>query len=705
MITFSKWVRRRLKARLRLKSRLNNLALLALTSLLVLLQMTAAMSTDQGSTTQAQSDLLQNLLNGLSNNGGSLTKLIDSGNLNGLVSDSNGEITNDTPNDTLRLEIIERISQTLKSNFLDNLDDSILASSNVPQSLAALGTTFIEVGTPSGDDVFFTGTSRTDVILSRQGNDVLLAVDPGAAHPGQGEIDFLAGGSDKDTFVLGDWRNVYYDSGDTHDLASILDFNPSEDTIQIHGKASNYQLVDFSQLQISGQGTAILTSGSTPDVVAILPDVSNLNLSDEYFQYMGDTPPKGPVKAQIKQFGTTGIDFSSGVAIDDFSNVYLTGATTSSLGGSNAGEEDVWVAKYDSGGNQQWIQQFGSSSKDQSLSVATDHNGNVYLTGLTFGNLGGTNAGTAERDAWVAKYNNNGNQQWIRQFGTPELDKSYGVATDDAGNVYLTGYTRGDLAVHNVNSHTDTWVAKYDTDGNQQWIRQFGTSNYEDSFSIAVDSAGNTYAGGDIFPSSDSENYDAKILKYDTNGNLQWFKQFGSSDFDFLWHIATDRDGNVFATGATNGNLGGFHIGAQEDAWIAKFDTNGNQQWAKQLGTSGGDTIAYGDATDQFGNVYVAGGTNGNLKGSNAGSYDAWVAKYDRNGNQVWIQQFGTPEYDKAFSIAVNSTGQVYVSGSTEGSAGATNSGSDDVWVAKLSAKNGKLYQVAKDRIVWSQAL
>ncbi|MHC5763875.1 SBBP repeat-containing protein, partial [Nostoc sp.] len=85
------------------------------------------------------------------------------------------------------------------------------------------------------------------------------------------------------------------------------------------------------------------------------------------------------------------------------------------------------------------------------------------------------------------------------------------------------------------------------------------------------------------------------------------------------------------------------------------------------------------------------GATDGNLGGANAGSDDAWVAKYDANGNQQWITQFGTSNLDKAYDIAVDNVGHVFVTGVTEGSLGATNIGSFDSWVGKLSSTDGSL--------------
>ncbi|WP_254564047.1 SBBP repeat-containing protein [Oscillatoria sp. HE19RPO] len=387
----------------------------------------------------------------------------------------------------------------------------------------------------------------------------------------------------------------------------------------------------------------------------------------------------------IKQFGTTFLDTSKGITVDSAGNIYITGETGGNLGGINAGSNDAWVAKYDSSVTQQWVQQLGTTENERSNGITVDSAGNLYITGDTVGNLGGTNAGNY--DAWVAKYDNSGTQQWVQQLGSSLSDYSNGITVDSAGNLYITGYTDGNLGGTDA-GRWDAWVAKYDSSGTQQWVQQLGTTENDASKGITVDSAGNIYITGWTDGSLGGTSAgtgagDAWVAKYDSSGTQQWVQQFGSFPSDSSSGITVDSAGNLYITGYTYGNLGGTNAG-NYDAWVAKYDSSGTQQWVQQFGSPAGD-FSNGITVDSAGNLYITGYTLGNLGGINAGSDDAWVAKYDSSGTQQWIQQLGTTSNDSSNGITIDSAGNPYITGLTVGILGDTSAGGSDAWIAKLS--------------------
>jgi hypothetical protein len=583
---------------------------------------------------------------------------------------------------------------------------------NIPEPILDIVIAYINdltvAGTP-GSDAFQFGSTGIDIILGREGNDVLVGVDPTEEFPGQGDTDLLSGGSQSDRFILGDRNNPYYNDGDDSStgedsMAMLLDFNPTEDVIELNGSPEDYTLVNLSELGEGETGTAIYLNGETNnELIASINNVEGLSLDADYFKFL-DGSAASPVTTEIEQFGTDGIDVGFSVANgnDPSAPILSTGYTNGALGDDDNAALEAFLVQYDNTGNQEWVEQIGTAANENGYGVDTDAEGNVYWLARTNGELEGENAGIGN-DVVFSKYNAQGEQQWIRQFGSFGNDNPFvDPRVDSAGDVVIAGYTNDDLAAPNADTEippsADAWIAKYDSNGNEVWSEQFGTEEGDETFGLDIDSQDNIYTTGwtrgDLgAPNNLNEEgeatYDIWLAKYDTNGNQQWIEQFGTDDFDWSWDVATDSNDNLYATGWTLGDLAGTNSGSY-DIWVAKYDSQGNQQQIQQFGTAGDDAATSVDV-DDAGNYYLTGYTDGDIAGTgNAGSYDAWVAKYDSSGNQLWIEQFGTSERDEAYEVSV-SDGSVYVTGTTDGSLGSTNAGSFDGWIGELSSTDGTL--------------
>lgn len=324
-----------------------------------------------------------------------------------------------------------------------------------------------------------------------------------------------------------------------------------------------------------------------------------------------------------KQLGLLGPSvLSNDVATDSFGNVYITGNTGGALAGIYQGKADAFIAKYNSSGTLEWKQQLGTSLDDVSRGVAVDSNGNVYISGSTDGALAGTKQG--ESDVWLAKYNSSGTLEWKQQLGSSRGDISRGVATDSNDNIYISGETTGALAgVHQGAS--DAWVAKYNSSGTRLWDRQLGTSKDDTSEGVATDRFGNVYISGET--NGALAGTDAWVAKYNSSGALVWKQQLGLfGDIVHSRSVATDSNSNVYISGTTTGALAGFFRG--QTAFVAKYNSTGTLVWKQQLGGPGTDN-PYGVATDSNGNVYISGSTRSTLGGggSRGGLDDAWVGK------------------------------------------------------------------------------
>jgi FOG: WD40-like repeat len=390
-----------------------------------------------------------------------------------------------------------------------------------------------------------------------------------------------------------------------------------------------------------------------------------------------------------RQLGTPNDEWANDLAIDDNGNIFLVGATDGSLGGPvSGGNKDAWIAKYDATGKLRWKRQLGTPDYDSAKAVVADSAGNAYLAGTTAGSLVGASHG--DYDAWLAKYDATGKILWKRQLGTPEYDGANVVAVDtSSGYVYLAGSSVGSLGGPNLGSD-DAWLAKYDATGRLLWKRQFGTSEYEAAFDIAIDSAGQIYLCGITEGSLGGPNQggsDGWLAKFDATGKILWKRQLGTSTDEDAARVSTDGAGNVYWVGTTNASLGGIYQG-EEDAWLAKYDGSGQRQWKRQFGTSG-DDIGSDVQTDEDGNVYVTGYTNGSLAGANLGDYDIWLVKYDDSGHRLWKQQFGTVESESSFGMKLYS-GHVFIAGGTNGSFGDVNLNPllSDAYLMKFSPTN-----------------
>jgi hypothetical protein len=307
----------------------------------------------------------------------------------------------------------------------------------------------------------------------------------------------------------------------------------------------------------------------------------------------------------------------------------LSGEQDAFVAKYNASGRRLWFQKF---GTQRSPDSTGISNTgyDSPYGIAADRKGNVYLTGFTDGDLAGTNAGG--RDAWAAKYNTNGRQIWVKQFGTVGNDEAYGIASDLRGNIYLTGNTEGNLVRPNLGAE-DAWVIKLNTNGRTLWQKQLGTAKGENSFNIALDRRGNAYITGATSGSLAAPNAEGEeevwVAKYSVNGRLLWRRQFGDIGFGSVEGIAVDQAGSAYLTGYTDSNLFGDNAGTQGvyDAWIVKYTAEGRQTWSEQFGSSEFDASL--DITvDRQGNVYTTGYTNGDLGNPNPRGLNAWVAKY-----------------------------------------------------------------------------
>lgn len=262
------------------------------------------------------------------------------------------------------------------------------------------------------------------------------------------------------------------------------------------------------------------------------------------------------------QFGTGGMDTATSVSVDNEGNAWVAGETTGKLGAQQWGRGDGFLRLYPSDGSPPTTHQFGTTGHEFVSGIAIDEGGRLWLSGSTDGsfqseaNVGGT-------DAFLYTYVNNGAGPSIVQFGTSGSDYARAVTRDSFGSTWVLGETTDSLAGVNSNPGIeDVFLRRYEDTSVE--TRQFGTSTNEEGAALTntpqaeIWIAGTTHGdlGGE---SAGSE--DAFVAVFRSGEALPSTRQFGSDGQDRAKAIATDEFGNVWIGGYTSGSLSGLNRG------------------------------------------------------------------------------------------------------------------------------------------------
>lgn len=335
-----------------------------------------------------------------------------------------------------------------------------------------------------------------------------------------------------------------------------------------------------------------------------------------------------------------------------------------------------------------WAHQAGLWAYDYGMGIGTDAQGNVYVAGKYEQNnavFGSTTVQCAgNHDAFLAKYSSNGTFQWVRTGGGADGDYARCIAVDAAGNSYIAGEIEGTamFGTTQVNGNpgtNDIFVAKYDANGNLAWVKSYGGYSNDKARAIAVDPAGNIYITGEISTTAtfgsitvtSAGGEDIFIAKLDGNGNALWAMSAGSANDEGGKGICADATG-VYVTGYFSGtaSFGASSLTSDNtvaptfaDVFLGKWDPSGNMVWLKQAGGDY-DDVAWALALDNTGNTYLTGEFHGYAEFgtygvTTIGHGEVFVAKYDALGNPQWAKRFGGELTDRGRGISTNGTSVV----------------------------------------------
>ncbi len=388
-------------------------------------------------------------------------------------------------------------------------------------------------------------------------------------------------------------------------------------------------------IAIDGSGNVYVTGGSY-----------DIGTSGDYatikYYPNGDT-------AWLRRYNGPGNDYDQAraIAVDDSGNVYVTGSISCS--GSSS---DCATIKYYPNGDTAWVRRYNGpgNNADFALAIAIDGSHNVYITG-------GSYIGSYD-DFVTIKYDPNGDTAWARMYNGPadRWDYAKGIVVDYSGNVYVTGDS------WNGALKEDCTTIKYDPNGNQLWVRRYnGPGNGEDHASaIAVDDSSNIYVTGPSDGGGGNDDY--ATIKYYPNGDTAWLRRYNGpgNGEEYAYAIAVDRSGNVCVTGYSRGS------DVNSDYATIKYYPNGDTAWVRRYNGPGNDSDgARAIALDDSGNISVTGWSY-----SSGADDDYATIKYYPNGDTAWVRRYNGPgnSEDGAQAIAVDASGNVYVTGYSEGS-------------------------------------
>lgn len=401
----------------------------------------------------------------------------------------------------------------------------------------------------------------------------------------------------------------------------------------------------------------------------------------------GDSEPESAAQSDWSiQVGTEQADTSYGVSAAPNGDVVLAAITEGGLDGQNQGHRDVYLARYSPDGQLRWSRQTGGPKNDSPLGVSVALDGTIYVGGFTEGDFASPNQGSA--DVWLARYDADGNELWRRQFGGPAWDRGFDVTAFDGG-AYITGYSAGTLDPATDLGGFDGYAAKFDADGNQQWIRHVGTdaTDWGQGSALAPDGGlyFTGYTEGDL-GGANAGDKDVFVVRLRPDGSLVWAAQLGTSALDWTQGVGLGPDGGVLLAGSTEGSFAADNAG-ERDMIVVSLDADGNEKWRWQGGTAGTDSAF--EVRQAGDHIVVTGSVIGNLAGdgSSRGERDAVLVWLDLDGNLVEVQQFGTDGVDDATGLDVATDGWVVWSGHTFGSYEGTNAGEADLMFGLLAAR------------------
>lgn len=357
-------------------------------------------------------------------------------------------------------------------------------------------------------------------------------------------------------------------------------------------------------------------------------------------------------------------------------------------------------------GTSGWALRWGSPSHDCGYDVVVDNLGGVYTTGALTSSLYFKKNGESDKyishgghDIFLVKHDIDKKYQWCAGWGGMHDDMAYGLACDDAGNLYVTGFYEllvdfdpaSGVDWRTSEGMMDIFVSKFNSDGEYLWGNTWGGESDDTGQAVAVDSIGDLYIAGtfrdtvdmdpgpgSVFHVSNGED-DVFLGKFDASGSLVWVRSWGGWGPDHGYAITFDGNGDVYVTGTFSETVDfdpgtglDEHVSSGiTDCYISKFNSSGDFLWARTWGDWSSD-VARSVAVDASDRIIVTGSFPGSVDFDpgpgeyicvSKGDKDIYASIFDTDGGFLGAVTWGSSKKDSGRDVVVDAEGNVFFTG------------------------------------------
>jgi hypothetical protein len=322
-------------------------------------------------------------------------------------------------------------------------------------------------------------------------------------------------------------------------------------------------------------------------------------------------------------------EFANDVLVGRDGSVYMIGSTNGHLNGEkNHGASDAFLLKYDPKGNLMYTKLIGGEYYDLATDISVSNDGSIYLIGYTGNDFNGQKNPDGH-DSFLLKYNSSGDLVYARLISGSSTDYAGSIAIGKDACVYVVGWTQSDLNREGNHGSTDAFLLKYDSNGNLIYTKLIGGEYYDYATGVSVTSDDCVYVIGVADKEVRPADSDSFLLKYDSDGNQISTNIISGYSIDAAFDLSIDNNGSIYVVGLTRSyqlNLEGNNGG--RDAFLIKYDSGGNLIYTKLIGGKYGD-YAKAVSVRKNSSVYLVGSTRINLNDKKLNNFDAFLLKYD----------------------------------------------------------------------------